>query len=112
MGGQQPRRSQGLKVGLRGLDFGSVSTGEWGSVQMGVCWGDRHGSLDCGLHEGAEASSQATAVVPAKKGDACAKRLEEDLSSLRHLQHKSHRKDCCRCCSVAESCPTDSLLPH
>ena len=61
MGGEQPRSSQGLKVELRGLDFGSAGTGEWGHVQMGVCWGDHHSSWDCGLHEGAETGSQATA---------------------------------------------------
>lgn len=36
MGGKWPRRSQGLKVELRGLDFGSAGSGMWGHVQMGV----------------------------------------------------------------------------
>lgn len=86
MGGEQPRSSQGLKVELRGLDFGSAGTGEWGHVQMGVCWGDHHGSWDCGLHEGAETGSQATAIVQTKKGDACAKWLEEEASPAQKSQ--------------------------
>lgn len=42
--------------------------------------GHCRGGVECGLHGGAETCSQATAIVQAKKNEACAKWCEEELN--------------------------------
>lgn len=53
----------------------------WRHIQIGVCWRGQHrGGVECGLQAGAETCSQATAIVQAEEGRACAKWQEEEQS--------------------------------